>query len=502
MALTLRVTSFHSQALGALGTKAFGAAGGSIGRNDTNDWVLPDPERFISSNHAVISCRNGTFYLRDVSTNGTFVNGSQLSKGMEHPLAEGDTLQIGEYEITVTFERTDFNANTDFNLAKAAGYGASPSGPRGTTDRYGAGGYGQPHHGSPSADEYGQPHHGSPGPDAYGQPDLGPLSADGIDMFGDLDPNLGPPQPDVLPDHASALDQYYQPPPIEMAPPFPPQPHAENVIPEDWDKTGYSQASSRRGHAPQEPRAPRPHAPPAPPPHPVMAMPPPPPPPPQPVVQSPMPAHAAAPAAPMSGDPAGAIAALLGAAGVDPATARMAAASPAMHSVLGTLLAVVVQGMLDVLKSRADIKSTFRVPVTSMRPIENNPLKFSANAAQALQNLLAPRNQAYLGPVEAFDEGFQDIKAHQMATMAGMRAAFDSMLKRFDPDELAERFEKRVKRASLISISGKSRYWDLYRELYEEWTQDADLNFQRLFGEKFAQAYEEQMRRLTTAVRR
>jgi type VI secretion system FHA domain protein len=189
------------------------------------------------------------------------------------------------------------------------------------------------------------------------------------------------------------------------------------------------------------------------------------------------------------------------AAGVDPATARIAASSPGMHSVLGSLLAIVVQGMLDVLKARADIKSSFRVPVTSMRPVENNPLKFSANAAQALQNLLAPRNQAYLGPVEAFDEGFEDIKAHQMAMMAGMRAAFDSMLKRFDPEELGERFEKRLKRAALINIAGKGRYWDLYRDLYEEWTQDADLNFQRLFGEKFAQAYEEQMRRLTSVRR-
>jgi type VI secretion system protein len=123
--------------LGALGTKAFGAAGGSIGRNEGNDWVLPDPERFISGNHAVISCRSGTFYVRDVSTNGTLVNGTQISKGMEQPLAEGDHLQIGEYEITVSFERTDFN--TDFNLGKSAGYGAAASGPRGTTGPYGAG---------------------------------------------------------------------------------------------------------------------------------------------------------------------------------------------------------------------------------------------------------------------------------------------------------------------------------------------------------------------------
>jgi len=476
VALTLRVTSFHSQALGALGSKAFGAAGGSIGRNEGNDWVLPDPERFISGSHAEIACRSGAYYLRDVSTNGTFVNGTHVGKGNEYPqpLAEGDHLQIGEYEITVSFERTDFNVVTDFNLGKAAGYGAAASGPRGTTGPYGAGGYGQ------------QPQHGPPGADAMG-------------MFGDLDPDLGPPPPDVLPDHAPALDQYYDPPPIERGPPgLAPQSHLENVPPDDWpddwDKTGYSQGSSRRAAQP-------PRVPPPPPPHPAMSPMPPSPPPPPPLVQSPMSGHAAAPVAPQGGDAAGAIAALLAAAGVDHATARMAAASPGMHSVLGTLLAVVVQGMLDVLKARAEIKSTFRVPVTSMRPVENNPLKFSANAAQALQNLLAARNQAYLGPVEAFDEGFQDIKAHQMAMMAGMRAAFDSMLKRFDPEELAERFEKRLKRASLISLAGKGRYWDLYRDLYEEWTQDADLNFQRLFGEKFSQAYEEQMRRLTSVRR-
>ena len=169
---------------------------------------------------------------------------------------------------------------------------------------------------------------------------------------------------------------------------------------------------------------------------------------------------------------------------------------------ISTADAVVVQGMLEVLKARTEIKSQFRVPVTSMRPVENNPLKFSANAAQALQTLLTAQNHAYLGPVEAFAEGFRDIKAHQIAMMAGMRAAFDSMLQRFDPEDLAERFDKRIKRASLISLpGGKGRYWDMYRDLYEEWTQDADVNFQRLFGDKFSQAYEEQMRRLTAGRR-
>ena len=85
-----------------------------------------------------------------------------------------------------------------------------------------------------------------------------------------------------------------------------------------------------------------------------------------------------------------------------------------------------------------------------------------------------------------------------MAMMAGLRAAFDSMLDRFDPEELGKRFDKR-KSKSMLRLSGSSKYWDMYKTLYEDMTQDADANFQRLFGEEFARAYEEQMQRLTAA---
>ena len=98
MALTLRVTSFHSQALGADATRAFGAQGGSIGRSLDNDWVLPDPEKFVSSHHAEIVCRGSSYSLKDISTNGTFVNGSPQPVGhnMEQQLVNGDRIQIAE----------------------------------------------------------------------------------------------------------------------------------------------------------------------------------------------------------------------------------------------------------------------------------------------------------------------------------------------------------------------------------------------------------------------
>ena len=74
MPLTLHVISHQSRAMGSAATCQINEPGGSIGRVDSNDWVLPDPERFVSSRHAAISCEDGVWYLQDTSTNGTFHN--------------------------------------------------------------------------------------------------------------------------------------------------------------------------------------------------------------------------------------------------------------------------------------------------------------------------------------------------------------------------------------------------------------------------------------------
>ena len=57
-------------------THTFTTQGGTLGRAHENNWVLEDPERFISSRHSQILCENNEFYLVDLSTNGTFLNDS------------------------------------------------------------------------------------------------------------------------------------------------------------------------------------------------------------------------------------------------------------------------------------------------------------------------------------------------------------------------------------------------------------------------------------------
>jgi len=104
MALRLRVTGPRASMLGERATRVFGVHGGRIGRAGDNEWVLPDPERFLSGHHAQIEHRGGHWYVVDTSSNGTFLNQSTFPLGRDnaHVLKDGDRLRMGEYDLLVT----------------------------------------------------------------------------------------------------------------------------------------------------------------------------------------------------------------------------------------------------------------------------------------------------------------------------------------------------------------------------------------------------------------
>ena len=68
----------------------------TLGRDVNNTIVVDDP--FASADHAALTFRGRTWYVEDLgSTNGTFVNGSQVD-GVA-PIAFGDELQIGQVRL-------------------------------------------------------------------------------------------------------------------------------------------------------------------------------------------------------------------------------------------------------------------------------------------------------------------------------------------------------------------------------------------------------------------
>ncbi len=179
--------------------------------------------------------------------------------------------------------------------------------------------------------------------------------------------------------------------------------------------------------------------------------------------------------------------AFLRGAGLDPQSI-----SPEMAAVLGQIVRLVAQGMIDVLGARAEFRSQFHLPLTRVRASQNNPLKFAPTAEEALMAMLRPRVRGYMQPLEAFEDAFDDIRFHLLATLAGMRAGFESMLKRLDPKMLREQADRRYL-GVFRYFGARHRYWNRYVDLFEEMTGNADAVFQQMYGEEFSSAYERQL---------
>jgi predicted component of type VI protein secretion system len=76
-----------------------------LGRSRNCNWALPDPQNAISSRHAEIRRDGDSYLLKDISTNGTFVNESAERLAAERRIEPGDLIRIGKYEILASFEQ-------------------------------------------------------------------------------------------------------------------------------------------------------------------------------------------------------------------------------------------------------------------------------------------------------------------------------------------------------------------------------------------------------------
>ena len=124
MTLRLRVVSDQRRSLGDRSSIVFTVDGGTIGRSADNDWVLPDPLRYVSAHHARVQFRSGRFYLQDVSTNGVFVNDEPepISRKSPdgYPLRNGDVVRIGDYQVVVALDADADKPRSDVGASGAS----------------------------------------------------------------------------------------------------------------------------------------------------------------------------------------------------------------------------------------------------------------------------------------------------------------------------------------------------------------------------------------------
>ncbi len=170
--------------------------------------------------------------------------------------------------------------------------------------------------------------------------------------------------------------------------------------------------------------------------------------------------------------------------------------APETMLLIGLLLREAVQGTLDLLLARAMTKREIRAEVTMIVGRDNNPLKFSPDAAVALTHLLAPQGRGFMAPAAAMRDAYDDLRAHTFGFMAGMRAALAGVLARFDPATLEARLTEKTMLDSLLPMNRRAKLWDLFSERYKEISGEAEEDFHTLFGKAFLKAYEEQVARL------
>ncbi|MBA1299143.1 type VI secretion system-associated FHA domain protein TagH [Pseudomonas carnis] len=435
MSLCLTITSYHKITPGQCPEKSMDQGVMAIGRSSDNDWVLPDPERLVSSQHCVIQYKDGRYYLTDNSTNGVELvkAGIRMRRGNSEPLQDGELIRIGDYEI---------QARIDFNVQAIDSQPFAGDSPNSFEALMGA-----------VASQ--------PAPTPMIAPQFQGASAMETlpDLFDFLSPTAVPPP--TVADHVPSEQHDFRPP-APVAVPAPEKPLVQrSVIPEDWDL--FSDAPAPVVNA-------------APAPAPIL--------PPPPVVEP-----VALPVA-NAEPPPDLLQAFLRGAGLDQLRLDKADACAQMESI-GRSYRLMVEGLIDVLRARASLKGEFRMQQTMIRPAENNPLKFAPNADEALLLLLRHGNQAFMAPDLAVRDSFDDLRAHQLAVMAGVEAAIKHLLTRFEPAQLEERMGKPGGLSSLFNGSRQAQYWQQFTELYSNISREAQDDFQDLFGREFSRAYEE-----------
>jgi type VI secretion system protein ImpI len=414
-----------------------GKRGIDIGRDSHLDWTLPDPTRYISGKHCEIRYRDGGYWLHDVSTNGTFLNGSEFRMPGPHRLRHGDRFTIGPYIVAVTIEGED-RATDAGNNATAAQQ---------------------------------------------------PQSRDFWNDVGDTAPPLDPlqlrtPRERPRPIHPDFLDWAADVPHTSHGETSarPEAEHRRSGADGDWASGPTSSGLPSREPPASVPTPRRPGSVAEGAGHPWDQAP----------SVAAKPTSAASTPGPLEG---GSLAAAdfvrrfaRGAGIPDQVLAHRDPEDLAEH--LGFLMRLVTENLMQLLKARIEAKQAARsASQTTIQALDNNPLKFSPSAEEALRTMLGPPNKGYLDAPRALQQGFEDLKAHQVQTFSAMQHALRLLLADLDPQTIEKEAGSDFGLAAMVG-SRKAKLWDNYVARWQTKARGADDGLLEAFMLYFAESYD------------
>jgi FHA domain-containing protein len=170
--------------------------------------------------------------------------------------------------------------------------------------------------------------------------------------------------------------------------------------------------------------------------------------------------------------------------------------TPELMEMIGKLLATTIQGTFELVTSRALIKREVKADMTMVVVRNNNPLKFLPDGQTVLIQMLRKKMPGFMAPVEAMEDAYDDLHAHQNGLVAGMHAAVTEMLERFNPQQFEHQLQEQSFLDVLSPMPRKAKMWDMYNVQFQTILQESQDDFQVPLGKAFLGAYEKEIERL------
>lgn len=433
MELILNITSYHrlSPEIEASKTVTDSLI---FGRSETCDWHLPDPEKIISSKHGRIEREGDSFVVIDTSTNGIYSNYSvsAIGQGNKQKLSDSDILTVGDFQIEVKIAaaKSAIPAVDEFNLVTNA-----------KTNNAAIPSQHFDSNGSNSSSEH---------------------------FYNDSIMN------ESMPDVAMAQAEHSQ---------------SQSHIPENWDEIAHllnpDMANTSNQHAIASDAVPSITEPKIAAPVDI-----------QPEVAKELQVSAAAAQptveAQSIANSAGLTGAFLKGLGVKPEL-QNALTTEKLWFEMGQGLNLLLTELMESLRQRALVKNQLRVNQTMFQTQQNNPIKFSANIDDVIQNLFIINSASFLSSRESIKESFIDTRRHEHALLAGADGVLKGILEQVSPSHINQQVNNNSNILKIIPGQSESKSWKLYQNLHDELSRDVNAKGAMALSDDFLKAYNDKI---------
>ena len=153
---------------------------------------------------------------------------------------------------------------------------------------------------------------------------------------------------------------------------------------------------------------------------------------------------------------------------------------------------LMLDGLMQLLRKRAEEKGSARVAQTMVGASEVNPLKFLPTVEDVIVTIISERSPGFLSGEAAIGDAVKDMAQHHVRAWRGVQAALRRMIDRFDPAMIEEELKANSAISNLLSGGRNAKLWELYQKRHRDIAQSAESTFLGEIGADFRDAYEEE----------